>query len=40
VLLGYLFLRLERGICCVGRSIAGTSPKCCSAHVSTVPPIG
>ena len=36
----YLFLRLERGISCVGRSIAGTSPKCCSAHASTSPLIG
>ena len=32
---GFLFLRRECGASCVGRSLAGTSPKCCSAHAST-----
>jgi hypothetical protein len=37
---GFLFLRLERRASCVGRSLADTSPKCCSAHASTSPLIG
>ncbi len=37
---GFVFLRPECGASCVGRSLAGTSPKCCSAHASTWPLIG
>ena len=32
---GFLFLRLECGASCLSRSLAGTSPKCSSAHAST-----
>jgi len=37
---GFLFLRRECGASCVGRSLAGTSPECRSAHASTWPLIG
>ncbi len=37
---GFLFLRRECGASCVRRSLAGTSPKCCSAHANTSPLIG
>ena len=37
---GFLFLRREHGASCVNRSLAGTSPKCCSVHASTQPLIG
>ena len=36
----FLFLRREFGTSCVGQSIAGTSPKCFSAHANTSPLIG
>jgi len=35
----FLFLRGNTGLC-VGQSLAGTSPKCCSAHANTSPLIG